>query len=83
VPGGTRRNLAAVEPHNDLGAVPESMRLILADAQTSGGLLLAVDAPLGAALLEALSEEGVEGRVVGRVVARSFADGPRGRITVG
>lgn len=41
VSGGTKRNLAWVAPHADLGAVDEHTRLLLADAQTSGGLLLA------------------------------------------
>jgi selenide,water dikinase len=41
VPGGTRRNLAWVQPHTDLSAVDEDEALLLADAQTSGGLLLA------------------------------------------
>jgi len=41
VPGGSRRNLDWVRPHTDLDAVDEDMALLLADAQTSGGLLLA------------------------------------------
>ena len=41
VPGGTKRNLAHVRPHTDFGDLPEPERLILADAQTSGGLLIA------------------------------------------
>ena len=41
VSGGTRRNLEWVAPQVDFGFVAESERLLLADAQTSGGLLLA------------------------------------------
>jgi selenide,water dikinase len=41
VPGGTKRNLAYVRMHTDFGDLPEPERLILADAQTSGGLLIA------------------------------------------
>jgi selenide,water dikinase len=41
VPGGSRRNLDWVRPHADLTAVDEDTALLLADAQTSGGLLLA------------------------------------------
>ena len=41
VSGGTRRNLDWVRPHADLTAVAEDEALLLADAQTSGGLLLA------------------------------------------
>ncbi|MEV4007609.1 selenide, water dikinase SelD [Actinomadura sp. NPDC049753] len=45
VSGGTRRNLDWVTPHTDFGAVGEDDRLLLADAQTSGGLLLAGEIP--------------------------------------
>ena len=41
VSGGTRRNLAWVTPHLDAGNHDDVSRLLLADAQTSGGLLLA------------------------------------------
>jgi selenide,water dikinase len=41
VPGGSRRNLDWVLPHTDADAVSEDDRLLLADAQTSGGLLVA------------------------------------------
>ncbi len=82
VPGGTRRNLAAAARFTDFGVLDETLQVILADAQTSGGLLIAVEAPLEAALLQALDEEGIRGASIGRVVARSFADGPSGRITV-
>lgn len=45
VSGGTRRNLDWVRPHVDIGAVDEDEALLLADAQTSGGLLLAGEIP--------------------------------------
>lgn len=41
VPGGTRRNLDWVAPHLSAEGVDELELLLLADAQTSGGLLLA------------------------------------------
>lgn len=41
VPGGSRRNLDWVAPHCDFGTADENEQLLLADAQTSGGLLLA------------------------------------------
>ncbi|MFA1542818.1 selenide, water dikinase SelD [Actinomadura monticuli] len=41
VSGGTRRNLDWVAPHTDFGGASEEDRLLLADAQTSGGLLVA------------------------------------------
>jgi selenide,water dikinase len=45
VSGGTRRNLDWVRPDADLTAIDEDEALLLADAQTSGGLLLAGEIP--------------------------------------
>ena len=45
VSGGTRRNLDWVRPHTDLSAVGDDEALLLADAQTSGGLLLGGEVP--------------------------------------
>ncbi|MFD2078547.1 selenide, water dikinase [Actinopolymorpha cephalotaxi] len=45
VSGGTRRNLDWVAPHADLSAVSADEALLLADAQTSGGLLVAGEVP--------------------------------------
>lgn len=45
VSGGTRRNLEWVAPHVDLSGVDDELGLLLADAQTSGGLLLAGEVP--------------------------------------
>jgi selenide,water dikinase len=80
IAGGTRRNAAAVAPMVSYGDVPEYLRWILADAQTSGGLLIAVDAPLTGALLQALGDEGATGAAIGRIVEKPFEHGPTGRI---
>ncbi|MEN3615656.1 selenide, water dikinase SelD [Plantactinospora sp. ZYX-F-223] len=45
VSGGTRRNLAWVRPHLEAAGVAEDEVLLLADAQTSGGLLVAGELP--------------------------------------
>ncbi|MEV1289259.1 selenide, water dikinase SelD [Micromonospora sp. NPDC049679] len=45
VSGGTRRNLEWVRPHADTAGVAEDELLLLADAQTSGGLLVAGEVP--------------------------------------
>jgi selenophosphate synthase len=50
---------------------------VLCDPQTSGGMLIAVDAGRVDALLEALATRGVEPAIVGRARA-----GARGRVTV-
>ena len=45
VSGGTKRNLGWVRPHLDPGSAAELTLLLLADAQTSGGLLIAGEIP--------------------------------------
>lgn len=45
VSGGTKRNLDWVAPHIDVSAVDEAEALLLADAQTSGGLLIVGEIP--------------------------------------
>jgi selenide, water dikinase len=57
LPGGSRRNLDWVRPHLDPGTAPESELLLLADAQTSGGLLLAGEIP-DAPVIGELTERG-------------------------
>jgi selenide,water dikinase len=51
-PGGTRRNHQAVRDEVDWGGLSEADQLLLCDAQTSGGLLVAI-APARAAAFEA------------------------------
>jgi len=79
IPGGTQRNLESLAESVSFAAgVDEATRVLLADAQTSGGLLIAVPAGRTAALLEALARERTPAAaVVGRVVA-----GRAGAITV-
>jgi selenide,water dikinase len=75
VPSGTKRNLAHVRPHTDFGDLPEPERFVLADAQTSGGLLIAARRrPLAEA---AFRENGVPFAEIGEVVG-----GEPGRITI-
>jgi cysteine desulfurase len=70
VPGGTRANAAHAAGFTTYDAgVPDSTRLVLADAQTSGGLLAAVPAAAVAALLDAPAEEGLAPLVIGTVRA--------------
>jgi selenide,water dikinase len=78
VAGGTKRNLQAVAEFTSFGQVDEVRRILLADAQTSGGLLIAVPADRAAGLEEALRREGTPAAsVIGTVTAR-----PAGRINV-
>ncbi len=78
VPGGTRRNRAdsASRVNHDPG-VPEATRILLADAQTSGGLLIAIAAGRTPELLRELAARGETGAVIGGVGA-----GRAGRIEV-
>lgn len=79
VPGGSRRNLDSVAGIAIFdAALTELDRLILADAQTSGGLLLAVGPEAGPSLLEGLRREGTPVAVVVGVVT----SGTAGRIAV-
>ncbi|QDY07151.1 selenide, water dikinase SelD [Micromonospora sp. HM134] len=57
VSGGTRRNLDWVGPWTGFGSTGEADRLLLADAQTSGGLLLAGEVP-GATVIGELLPRG-------------------------
>ncbi len=72
VPGGARRNLAyladKVEWQGEVSAVD---RDILADPQTSGGLLMAVPAGNLEQVVSELAESGVPAAVVGEVTGRS------------
>ena len=74
--GGTKRNRAFVDPHVGWGSLDEPERLLLADAQTSGGLLIATTDPDG--LRQALERRGVLGTVIGTTSNREAA----GRITI-
>jgi selenide,water dikinase len=76
-PSGTRRNLEFVGPHVDWPDTPEWERLALADAQTSGGMLMAIAADRAPALEEALRARGIAAAAVGVVV-----DGAAGAISV-
>jgi len=65
VPGGTKRNLEYVASCTQFAdRVSEIDRLILADAQTSGGLLIAVPPERESELLEELERHGAPARAV-------------------
>ncbi len=54
VPGGTKKNLSTVLPHVQVNDISLEMQLLLADAQTSGGLLISVPQENVSAVLEIL-----------------------------
>jgi selenide,water dikinase len=75
VPGGSRANLRWIRPNVVLAdGLHPTTAIVLADAQTNGGLLAAVDRARAGALLEALRGAGVAAVEIGEVVA---GDPPR------
>jgi selenide,water dikinase len=65
ISGGTRRNLEWIDPQTAWGdGVDELERLLLTDAQTSGGLLIAGEVPGGTVIGE-LVEAGPQALIVG------------------
>jgi len=78
-PGGTERNLAHVAPVVEWeGAIDQAMRLVLADAQTAGGLLLALPQEKAEVLVSRLKDEGLhDATIIGELTG-----GQPGRIVV-
>lgn len=70
ISGGTRANIKRLESFADLPAdLAEELAILLHDAQTSGGLLLAVPPEAATGLLGELRAQELPAAVVGRVVA--------------
>jgi selenide,water dikinase len=68
VSGGTRHNMAYLEPWVSISAeVQQDVAILLRDAQTSGGLLLATPSP--DALVAELTRAGTLAAVIGQVTA--------------
>jgi len=79
VPGGSQRNLDHVRPSLELGRHDEATALLLADAQTSGGLVFgATDRVAAEEAVRTLQSSGHTAAVVGEVAAA----GEAGRITL-
>ena len=76
-PGRTRDLLEFLEPTTDWTDAGPEWRALLTDPQTSGGLLIAVAPSSEGRLLDALSERGCTGHVIGR-----FEEGDPGHVTV-
>ena len=79
VPGGSKNNLRYIEAVTRFDdSVTDDERVILADAQTSGGLVIAVPAENEGLLLDELEKNGVEVRAV----IGELCDGEPGHIEV-
>ena len=78
VPGGTFNNLDFVAPLVDFGKHPRTNQLLLSDAQTSGGLLVAMPAADAISYLKDLHQNGFsDACVIGE-----FTENGRGGIRV-
>ncbi len=69
VPGGTRRNLAWIADQVDAGSFGEIDLLLLADAQTSGGLVFGVDKDKSSDVCAELEALGVVAALIGETDA--------------
>jgi selenide, water dikinase len=79
VPGGTRNNERFLaDKVRWAGGVGDARRTVLSDAQTSGGLLIAISPDQVSSLLQALRQRGVDGAEIGELSA-----GKPGSIEVG
>jgi selenide,water dikinase len=71
VPGGSKRNLEALRDETDTGTLDAPSAAVLFDAQTSGGLLIAVAPERAGELGGALERRGVLAARIGMLVPRS------------
>ena len=75
IPGGTDRNRASLEQAVTWQGVEEAARVLLCDAQTSGGLLIAVPEAKQDRLLRALQAQGTPVQaVVGEIQGRGIGE---------
>ena len=71
IPGGSQRNLRWVHDRLDAGAASELEVVLLADAQTSGGLVFGVDSDRVDVVSTALASAGLTFAVIGSTAAGS------------
>ena len=67
ISGGTKRNLKDLATQVDFGETVETSRLILADPQTSGGLLMSVSTERVSQLMELLRDDAPNATIIGHV----------------
>jgi selenide,water dikinase len=78
IPGGTKENRRTFEPYVSWEPdVTENERVLLNDAQTSGGLLIFIPAAPRDRLIDILQKEGVQAAHIGDVVAPGAKDNKR------
>ncbi len=67
IPGGAKRNLKDLAAQVDFDETREESKMILADPQTSGGLLMSVPAEHATRLMELLQDDAPSATIIGRV----------------
>jgi cysteine desulfurase NifS/selenium donor protein len=77
IPGGTYNNLDFVTGRVDFGNMSRTGKLMLCDAQTSGGLLISIPENQTEKLVRELTDKGVSPSVIGRFTSKG-----EGTITV-
>ena len=71
IPGGSYNNLDYVKAHLETGTHGRTHQLMLSDAQTSGGLLIAVSNKKATDLLNALIAEGItDAAIIGQITEK-------------
>jgi len=78
IPGGSYNNLNFVSDHVDFGKLPRTDQLLLCDAQTSGGLLIALPAKQADKLLSQLHTQGIKEAVI----IGEFTEEGKGKISI-
>lgn len=75
IPGGTRANFKSFENNVSWSAdVPDVVKMLMSDAQTSGGLLIFVPSEKRAVLTDALQSSGILAAHIGDVVKANTAE---------
>ena len=80
IPGGSRENLVATTVAVDWGSTDDSRRILLTDAQTSGGFFLCVPAAKLEKVLGILRQKRTSKAFEAAVIGRIIAHRPRGRL---
>jgi selenide,water dikinase len=78
IPGGTYNNHRFVEKDVAFGSYNRTMQLLLCDAQTSGGLLIAINRDDALSYLNDLNEAGI----TGAAIIGEFTGKGKGKISV-
>ena len=74
VPGGSRRNLLAMQGEVDFGNLSEDEKLLAADAQTSGGLLVSMKQASAESYVREMREKGhIYTTIIGSVIEQGHS----------